>query len=285
MSNPCFVYDITFSKKRNPDKAAIISFFISFCKVWVIQLERGDTTDYEHWQCRLNLKEKIRKSGLIKLLLNHELVVHENAITNTSKTCASGDNFWNYCTKEFTRIEGPWTSRDAPLTKQMKLFNEWGCRPWMSDLKEKAVQFDLRAIDLIYDIDGNNGKSMFSEHMEYIGVAEEVPPFRMMDDIFQWVASRPIKKCYIFDMPRGMKKDKLADFYSGIEVIKNGVAYDKRYAAKKIRFDRPRIFVFTNSLPAFNLMSKDRWNVWSLYNNQLKTYLIDDYAWLPSDED
>ena len=27
-------------------------------------------------------------------------------------------------------------------------------------------------------------------------------------------------------MPRGMKKDKLEDFYSGIEVIKNGVAHD-----------------------------------------------------------
>jgi len=93
-------------------------------------------------------------------------------------------------------------------------------------------------------------------------MAEEIPPFRLMDDIFQWVAGRPIKPVYIVDMPRGMKKDRLGDFYSGIEVIKNGVAYDKRYHAKKIRFNRPRVFVFTNELPNLDLMSKDRWVIW-----------------------
>ena len=40
-----------------------------------------------------------------------------------------------------------------------------------------------------------------------------------MEDIFSWVCSRPIKPCYIFDLPRGMKNYKLADLYSGIEVI------------------------------------------------------------------
>lgn len=70
-------------------------------------------------------------------------------------------------------------------------------------------------------------------------------------------------------MPRGMKKDKLGDFYSGIEVIKNGVAYDKRYSAKKIRFDRPRIIVFSNELPNFELMSEDRWKLWTINDNKL----------------
>ena len=65
-------------------------------------------------------------------------------------------------------------------------------------------------------------------------------------------------------MPRGMKKDRLGDFYSGIEVIKNGASYDKRYAPDKKRFNRPRIFVFTNTLPVFELMSKDRWEIWTI---------------------
>ena len=73
-------------------------------------------------------------------------------------------------------------------------------------------------------------------------------------------------------MPRGMKKDRLGDFYAGIEVIKNGVAYDKRYAAKKIRFDRPRIIVFTNMMPNLDLMSKDRWALWEIKNNKLIKY-------------
>ena len=75
-----------------------------------------------------------------------------------------------------------------------------------------------------------------------------------------------------------MKKDKLGDFYSGIEVIKNGVAYDKRYKAHKVRFNRPRMFVFTNMLPNFSFMSKDRWNVWevnSAFELQYKNIYID----------
>lgn len=277
--NECCVWDITLSSDKNQDKEQIINFLKNKCKKWVIQLERGDTTGYLHWQCRINLKIKERKTALFKMLKAAEIVIATDAITPTSNTCANGEQFWDYCTKDHTRIEGPWSSRDAPLTKQMEMFDKWGLRPWQKDLKELSKIFCLRTIDLIYDIDGNNGKSLFSEHMEYSGLAEEVPPFRLMDDIFQWVASRPIKQCYIFDLPRGMKKDKLGDFYSGIEVIKNGVAYDKRYTAEKIRFNRPRILVFTNTLPEFSLMSKDRWKVWSLYENTLKPYVVDEELW------
>ena len=239
----CFVFDLTFSFDKNPDRDLLTSFFTRFTKQWGFQLELGDLTGYKHWQCRISLKEKIRSTGLFKLIKESNLIIATDAISTTSKNCSSGDNFWEYTTKDHTRVDGPWTSRDAPLTHQMKLFNDWGLRPWQQSLKEISTTFCLRTIDLIYDIDGNNGKSLFSEYMEYNNLAEEVPPFRLMDDIFQWVASRPIKPCYLFDLPRGMKKDKLGDFYSGIEVIKNGVAYDKRYSAHKKRFNRPRVFV------------------------------------------
>lgn len=117
---------------------------------------------------------------------------------------------------------------------------------------------DMRCINLIYDKKGHYNKSLFCEYLKYSNVAEEIPPFKLMDDIFQWVYSVASKQAYIFDMPRGMKKDKLGDFYNNIEVIKNGVAYDKRYTAKKIRFEHPNIFVFTNTLPELSLMSKDK---------------------------
>ena len=59
----------------------------------------------------------------------------------------------------------------------------------------------MREIGLIYDRRGNCGKSIFLEYLESQKLAEEVPPFRLMDDIFQWVCSRPIKKCYILIYP------------------------------------------------------------------------------------
>ena len=201
MSNPIFIYDLTFSFDKNPEEDSLISFFKEYAKVWVYQLERGDTTGYEHWQCRVNLKEKIRKTGLFKLLTANNLIIHTDAIRPTSQGCKSGKNFFNYCSKEHTRIKPAKSSNDAPPTKQMTMFEGWGLRPWQQSLKEISTTFDLRTIDLIYDVNGNNGKSLFSEYLEKEGIAEEVPPYRMMDHIFEWVCSRPIKQCYIFDMP------------------------------------------------------------------------------------
>lgn len=237
----------------------IISYLSGIAKKYTFQKEQGDS-GYIHYQGRLSLIKKRRKMEALKLFK-----VAPNYFEPTLNTeYVSGDSF--YQMKEDTRIDGPWRDNDEVLvlTTQLKMFQKYELYPYQKDLLEKATKFCMRTIDLVYDPNGNIGKSIFSEFMEYQGLAEEIPPYRLMDDIFSWVASRPVKKCYIIDMPRGMKKDKLGDFYSGIEVIKNGVAYDKRYAAKKIRFDRPRVFVFTNGLPEFSLMSKDRWNVWTV---------------------
>lgn len=250
------------------------------CKKWAFQLEVGKS-GYKHWQGRFSLRKKKSESSLISLFktLPNWGGVHFSPTSN-----ANTSNF-NYVLKNDTRLEGPWCDTDPvdiPPTRQMDMFNSWELYPYQQKLEKISTEFCLRSIDFIYDQDGNIGKSLFSEYMESKHLAEEVPPFRLMDDIFQWVASRPIKPCYIFDMPRGMKKDKLADFYSGIEVIKNGVAYDKRYAAKKIRFNRPRVFIFSNKLPVFNLMSKDRWKVWTICNNDLIKYEVPSTLW---DED
>ncbi len=228
-------------------------------KKYVFQKEQGDN-GYLHYQGRLSLIKKRRKFEAIKLFVR--------APNYFEPTCnpefLRGEAF--YQMKEDTRLEGPWKDTDEMpvLTRQIQEFLKWKLRPYQQRIFIDAQIFDMRKINLIWDTTGNCGKSLLSEYMEYKGLAEEVPPFRLMDDIFQWVATRPIRKCYIVDMPRGMKKDRLGDFYSGIEVIKNGVAYDKRHRATKIRFDRPRIFVFTNTLPNLELMSRDRWVIWRI---------------------
>lgn len=248
----------------------ITEFLTGIAKKFCFQKEKGDT-GYIHYQGRLSLIKKRRKMEALKLFK----VPPQYFEPTTNPEFVSGDCFYQF--KEDTRIEGPWKDTDVVrvLTHQLSIFNKFSLYPYQEALLKKASEFCMRTIDLVYDPTGNIGKSIFSEYLEYSGIAEEIPPYRLMDDIFAWVALRPIKRCYLIDMPRGMKKDKLGDFYSGVEVIKNGVAYDKRYAAKKVRFDRPRIFVFTNGLPEFSLMSKDRWNVWTINeNHELVKYNI-----------
>jgi len=266
------MYDFTLKYDKNVDdnnlNLVLINILREFCKKFVFQLECGES-NYYHFQGRLSLIKKKRISTLIEFAQQYP----ELAGIHWSPTCGNSSNF-NYVMKKDTRVAGPWSDETVIPTEttQMKMFKSWSLKPWQSKLIDSTNTFCLRSIDLVFDSAGNAGKSLFSEYMEYTGAAEEVPPFRLMDDIFQWVCSRPIKPIYIVDMPRGMKKDRLGDFYSGIEIIKNGVAYDKRYSAKKIRFDRPRIIVFTNEIPNLELMSHDRWKVWTIKDENLLVY-------------
>lgn len=254
--------DFSYGCENADEYKAIKSWLIGNCKKWGFQYEKGDT-GYLHYQGRFSLKKKRRIQEVKSPFAWH-----------LSPTVKENQSNYDYVDKEDTRIEGPWcwTDHTPTETMQMKLMMEWGLLNWQKELMIKSDQFDLRTIDLIYDETGNCGKSLFSEYMEYQGLAEEVPPYRMMDDIFQWVYGRPTRGCYIFDLPRGIKKDNLGDFYSGIEVIKNGVAFDKRNYPKKKRFSRPRVFVFTNTLPRFDLMSADRWKVWTIKDKNLVSY-------------
>lgn len=256
-SNAIFVFDFR-CNESDFTVGGIKEILTKISKKWVFQLEESDT-GYKHYQGRYSLIKKRRPNECKKLIkdLGFELFnYNEPSSTNDHKNTF-------YVMKEDTRIDGPWQDTDEVKveTEQLRQFLNYELRPYQKEILNWGNEFDMRRIDLIYDKRGNLGKSIFSEYLEYIDMAEEIPPYRLMDDIFQWVCARPKKKMYLIDMPRGMKKDKLGDLYAGIEVIKNGVAFDKRYTAKKIRFNRPRIVVFTNTLPILSLMSQDRWNL------------------------
>lgn len=126
--------------------------------------------------------------------------------------------------------------------------------PWEQSLYNKINNFDIQAIDLIYDIKNNINKSMFFEFLESEQIASIVP-----HSIMHWVCTHPICKCYIFDITGEIRKNKLTD----ISTIKDGTAYFMRNGtATKIRFDRPRIFVFTNILP-INIPAH-KWKIWTV---------------------
>lgn len=73
-------------------------------------------------------------------------------------------------------------------------------------------------------------------------------------------------------MPRAINKEKLAQFFAGIETLKSGYCYDDRYKFNRRLFDRPRICVFTNVEPDLKLLSKDMWKLWTVTDGQLVNY-------------
>lgn len=246
------------------------------CKKYVFQLERGEeATDlhpegYLHYQGRVSLFKKDRPAGAAATLSKSGLQCH---VTPSSGNSLKGDAF--YVMKQQTRVEGPFKDEDyadpPPKTRQVQVIEDNGLRPWQQSIKEIVEPYNDRHIHMVVDTTGNHGKSTFLEWMEYKGFAYEIPTMRLMEDIMQCCMSIAAQKCYMIDMPRAMKKDKLADFFSGIECLKNGVMYDKRYKFKKRRIERPQVVVYTNQMPNFSYLSSDRWKIYNIVEGCLVT--------------
>lgn len=236
-----------------------------WCKKWVFQKEKGENTDYLHWQGRVHLIKKKRLNELIKQMQHPEWPFHWSITCNKVH---EGQSF-NYVMKEDTKVEGPWTDADfeepPKMTWQLQYFLEkhendlleW--QQWLKDYLEGPKE--MREVVCIVDEYGRSGKSLFAEYLEYHKLAFEVPPFSSSEDLMQCVCCLKEQKAYLIDMPRAMKKEKLAGFFAGIESLKDGKAYDKRYAFKKRRMNRPKVVIFTNTVPDMTLLSADRWRV------------------------
>lgn len=254
---PC---DATESQIHDYRELAVVLNTIA--KKWVFQKEKGETTDYIHWQVRLSLHKKARCSALLKDIVPH-LPGHWSV---TSNAVHDSGNQFNYVMKIQTRIEGPWTDKDcirdpAVMTDQLQHFLAHDLYPWQTKALDIVKSYDERKLHYLYDPHYNSGKSIFCEWIEYQELGEEIPPFTLMEDIMQFVMCQPKSKCYLFDMPAAMKKERMHQMYSGLEMLKNGFLYDKRYNGKKQRISRPIVMCFANNLPQMSLMAPDRWQV------------------------
>jgi len=270
MSGRLYVWDLTLKWKQELTPKHVIDSLKSIAKKWGFQQEIGET-GYRHYQIRLSLIKKSTESKLITLLKDTNLAGAHISPTNNE---TSGDIYY-YVNKLDTRLTGtePYTDKDPeppPMTWQLDEFLKKGPHPWMIDVFNICnTQRNMREINVIWDYKGGIGKSQFTEWLEYLGAAEQIPFHNSYEDISAWVCSRREQgnkaQNYIIDIPRGLKKDKLNEFYSGIESLKDGVVFDKRHRARKIRFDRPNIFIFTNTKPqdeTLDMISIDRWRIY-----------------------
>lgn len=268
------IFDLTLKWKPEISDLLIVNDLKSLAKKWGFQQEIGEKTGYKHYQIRMSLIKKTTKNNLINLLKQTNLSGAH--VSPTSNNCK---DIYYYCTKEQTRVPNtkPYTDKDKPppeMTRQLREFLKFEPYEWQKQAYDIALSTNCREINFIYDPQGNNGKSIFCEWLDYEEIADEIPTSNSYEEISSYVCSRRGQgfksNCYLIDMPRGLKKEKLAQFYSGIETIKNGICFDKRYSASKIRFDRPQIIIFTNTVPKeTECLSKDRWKIYCL-NQEFK---------------
>jgi hypothetical protein len=232
-------------------------------KKFVFQRERSEAGGIEHYQCRILTRKRIRLAAFVREHGGEH--VWNGHIQATSNSVHASNRQFNYVMKLDTRVAGPWNEEEFDLanqpvlTRQLRHFQLQPPRPWQVKVKGYLQSEDDRSIHLIIDHVGHVGKSIFAEDMEYKGLATEIPVMESVESTMQVAHASVCKKAFMVDMPRALNKQNLHAFYAGIECIKNGQAWDRRYKYKKVRFDRPAVVIFTNVWPKFKYMSKDRW--------------------------
>lgn len=280
-NNPLFVFDFTrhlpegclgdghtwspddYTKFENEFLIPLKSWCNEYCKKWTFQLEKGEETGKLHFQGRVSLKTKTRLSTMIRQHLGFHWSI-------TSNNCKN-DVF--YVCKDETRILGPWSDKDvAPKVLPQHKVDKWfHFQQYIIDSIEAPM--DTRTVNCVIDPEGNNGKSTLLGFLDHQRLACKIPFCNEFRDIMRLVMNKQtafyeIKRCYykcfFIDIPRAMKQDKLQGMYSAIESLKDGYVYDDRYSFKDMHFESPVVWVFMNTKPNVNYLSKDRWKFWSI---------------------
>lgn len=276
MTNACAMWDFRVSAD---DLASdlVLEQLRKIAKRYTFQLEKGNTTGYLHYQGRMSLIKKHRKSELMEMF---DIIPVPNYLEPTVDSVAKkGDMF--YVMKDETRVEGPWTERDQekfiPLQYQGMLPKLY---PYQKAIYDSGLVFDTRTINMLYCPYGNIGKSTIASVSELFANGIDLPPVNDAEKIVQsacdiCMAKRLRSPSPIFiDMPRAMNKERLNGIYTAIEQIKKGKLYDLRHTYKDWWINSPTIWVFSNIEPEFDLLSRDRWKVWIVdENKQLQKYV------------
>lgn len=269
----CAVWDFR-ANEDNFDVDSLTKWLNANCKKWTFQKEQGDS-GYVHWQGRFSLIKKRIKSVVLKMQSGFNYI-EPTAISNHL------DEFF-YAMKEDTRLEGPWRDQQSSPSGSApayipRQYRDIQLRPWQEKVLQTANEFNSREINLIYDPVGNNGKSTVASIAELMHNGLDMPPLNdfkelvaLLCDICVDRSLRQVSPIF-FDLPRAIDKTRLHGLYSAIEQVKKGKIYDCRYHYKSWWIDSPVIWVFSNIQPDLNLLSHDRWKIWTIKDNLLLPY-------------
>lgn len=251
-THPLFVWCFTLTieiDQIDPEKHKVFwDHLLSFCKKFTFQLEKGSKTGYEHYQGVFSLQHKERFET-VKNLLGDKAHI---------EPCKNYNASVKYCSKEDTRIAGPWNENSSwvscpPLNKGW----QWELRSML--LKDPHY----RTIYWIWEEMGGVGKTAFAKHMAIMTKALVVTSGSSKD------VSYMIKhdtKIIIFDFPR-TQMERVN--YGLIECLKNGLITSAKYETCTKVFNSPHIVCFANSPPNIESMSKDRWVIYKIVNDML----------------
>lgn len=228
---------------------------------YVYQLERGELGRL-HYQGHIKLHTKERIKAVSSRLREALPGVHTSPSSRVGSTDAEF-----YCTKDDTRVDGPWGDDDHIFPDYSNIFPPQGV--W-EEIKEKLDTQSTRHIMWVYDNIGCVGKTNFATYMEINKLAWGLGLGSAKDNYYA-VSTMPCRRCYIFDVPRTQGKNfDWGEMYQSIEKIKDRNFLSEKYKCQKVILPIvPKILILANQPPHRAAMSADRWTVFEIINNAL----------------
>lgn len=233
---------------NNPDDIEVEQlehlFVTAGCSAYVFQLEMGEE-DTPHYQGSVYFKNPVVMPKYIDQRIHWEF-------------CRNWRAAVDYCSKEDTRIAGPWFMGVKPKKAPLKVISE--LRPWQAEIATMLREEpDDRSVYWFWESVGNVGKTAFAKWIavNFNALILSGKCADMKYAVAQYVRKRPLKVAVIC---LARANEEFVS-YEALEVIKDGMFFSGKYEADMVLYNSPHVIVFANFAPKMEMLSSDRWNV------------------------
>lgn len=239
------------------------SNIIDICetKKWryIIGREVGDKEFTPHLQGYIEHRSAIRFSTMKRIMPRAKLIK------------AKGSRFsqWKYCSKDEDFVEkGIMPMREKLKRRVLNSYENTHWRPWQKYvLKIISEPADSRKINWFWEKTGNIGKSYLAKYLvaKYGAILADGKKDNIFNQINNNIENDKEIKLIIIDIPRYSLE---YINYGLMEQIKNGLIYSGKYEGGICIFPSPHVIVLANKEPERHKMSKDRWNIIHIRENE-----------------
>jgi hypothetical protein len=176
----------------------------------------------------------------------------------------------NYCSKEETRTGSIYANIDYAKykkgKKRVKLVDPLDGKElfsWQNDVINLIdTAPDDRTVYWFWDGAGCTGKTALAKHI-CIMHSDAIYISGSAKDMEYGIAQYMEKNGFgprvcILNIPRS--KENFVS-WAGIEEIKDGILFSKKYESRMLMFNSPHVIVFANTPPDESRLSRDRWRI------------------------
>lgn len=252
-ANPAKRWCFTLNNYTEEELIIIGSKVPELCEKYIIGKEVGESGT-PHLQGYIELKSKARPKGLFGIDRIHWEVARGNRMDNDK-----------YCSKEDV-----WLIKGMPKPLK-RLACEDNLYPWQEEIISYIrVDPDERTIFWIYSEDGNRGKTTFCKylHRSYGAICLGGKSADMKNGIIEYVKNNGhTPEFIVVNIPRSFDRSYIS--YTGIEEVKDMFFYSGKYEGGMVDGNSPHLIIFANHYPEENKLSKDRWFIRKINDNNV----------------